>query len=109
MTREEFIDLLDDEGYSFSLSLGGNVIVNHRGSVDLYSLKTLPPGVVFKNGGRVYLRSLETIPLGVEFKNGGYVDMPLLVDVFFEYWNGNIEGVDNKRVLNLMISKGMFI
>jgi hypothetical protein len=24
-------------------------------------------------------------------------------------WNGNIEGIDNKRLLNLMIKKEMFI
>jgi hypothetical protein len=43
---------------------------------------------VFTNSGDVYLRSL----IG-----GGFDD-----------WEGNIEGIDSKRLLNLMISKGIF-
>ena len=148
MTREEFIEQLDKEGYSYEME-GDKLVVTHRGSVylrslqilppgveftnggnvDLNSLKTLPPGVEFKNGGDVDLDSLKTLPPGVEFKNGGYVDLRSLKTIppgvefrnegdvylraliggWFEEWKGNIKGVDNKRLLNLMIKQGVFI
>jgi hypothetical protein len=44
--------------------------------------------VVFRNEGNVYLRSLI----------GGWIDD----------WKGNIEGIDSNRLLNFMISKGVF-
>jgi hypothetical protein len=44
--------------------------------------------VVFKNKGDVYLRAL----------TGGW----------FDDWKGNIKGIDSKRLLNSMISKGLF-
>ena len=128
MTREEFIKVLDEKGYSYEI-VGDLIIVTHRGDVRLESLETLPPGVEFKNEGWVHLDSLKTLPSGVEFKNGGDVDLysletlppgvvfnnggyvllESLVGGWFEEWSGNIEGVDSKRILNLMIKKGVFI
>ena len=100
----------------------------NRGSVYLWSLKTLPPGVEFKNGGYVNLENLKTLPPGVHFKNEGYVYLSSLETLppGVEFNNGGdvwlsglgwvdhnkrirIEGVDNKRLLHLMISKGLFI
>ena len=69
MTREEFIQILNDKGYSYEIE-GDKIVVTHEGSVDLESLKTLPPGVEFNNEGHVYLDSLKTLPPGVEFNNG---------------------------------------
>ncbi len=153
MTREEFIKVLEEEGYSYEID-GDKIVINHRMGVDLRGLKTLPPGTEFKNGGyvcldsletlppgvvfrnegKVYLESLKTLPPGVEFRNEGSVYLHSLVtlppgvmfrnggDVNLESliggvfinkwignWIGNIEGVDSKRLLNLMISKGVFI
>ena len=128
MTREEFIDILDGEHYSYKIE-GGKVIVTEGGNVNLIYLTSLPPGVVFegeghvnlisltslppgvefKNGGNVYLRSLTSLHSGVEFKNGGSVRLNSLVGGYFIEWQGNIKGIDNKRLLNLMISKGVFI
>ena len=148
MTREEFIKELDREGYSYKIE-GDKLVVTYDNTVQLPSLKTLPPGVEFKNEGNVYLYSLETIPPGVEFKNGGGVflpslktlppglefkngwyvdlssletlppgvefknggdvDLSSLVGGWFEDWKGNIKGIDSNRLLNLMISKGVFI
>jgi hypothetical protein len=31
-----------------------------------------------------------------------------LIGGWFSQWKGNIEGVDSKRLLNFMISKGVF-
>jgi hypothetical protein len=44
----------------------------------------------------------------VEFKNGEDVDLRSLIGGWFYYWSGNIEGVHSKRLLNLMIKKGIF-
>jgi len=131
MTQEEFIEVLKEEGYSYEIE-GDKIIVTHRGhrgnvylgaltslppgvefknggGVDLESLKSLPPRVVFMNGGSVSLDSLKSLPPGVEFSNEGGVYLESLIGGWFFEWKGNIEGIDSKRLLNLMISKGMFI
>ena len=89
-------------------TLPPGVEFKNGGYVNLESLKTLPPGVEFKNGWYVDLRSLETLPSGVEFKNEGPVDLRSLIGGFFNKWDGNIDGVEPKRLLNKMISMGMF-
>ena len=78
------------------------------GDVFLNSLKTLPRGVVFENESCVYLESLKTLPPSVEFKNGGYVNLESLVGGRFDEWEGNIGGIDYKRLLNKMIELGLF-
>ena len=147
MTREEFIGILKQEGYSYEID-GDKIVVTHGGDVDLGSLKTIPPGVEFKNKREVYLTLLETLPPGVEFKNRGSVFLGALTTLpagvefknkggvslgslttihsgvefknkgnvwlkslvgdMLSNWGGNIEGVDSKRLLNGMISKGIF-
>ena len=89
-------------------TLPPGVHFKNDGSVNLSSLETLPPGVHFKNEGYVYLSSLETLPPGVEFNNGGDVWLSGLGWVDHNK-RIRIEGVDNKRLLHLMISKGLFI
>jgi len=88
----------------------------NEGYVGLNSLKTLSPGVEFKNDGDVWLVGLKTLPPGVEFKNGEDVCLKSWIgregwnnNGWFDDWEGNIKGIDSKRLLNLMISKGMFI
>ena len=129
MTREEFTKQLDKKKYSYEIEgdkiiiisgYGGNVYLNaltslppgvefrNKDHVGLESLTSLPPGVVFKNGGYVYLRSLTSLPPGVEFNNGGDVWVRDIIGGFFNKWKGNIEGVDEKRLLNKMISLGLF-
>ena len=89
-------------------TLPPGVHFENDGDVWLRNLETLPPGVAFKNRRNVHLGSLETIPPGVEFKNGGNVKIKGLGWV--EDNEGiRIEGVDNKRLLHLMINKGLFI
>jgi hypothetical protein len=127
MTRDEFIQILDENGYSYKIE-GDSVVITHKGNVNLISLMSLPPGVEFNNSGGVYLNSLTSLPPGVAFKNGRTVDLrsltslppgvkfenrwgvnlESLIDGFFYYWEGNIEGIDGTRLLNLMISKGLF-
>jgi len=92
-------------------SLPPGVEFMNGGSVRLESLTIIHPGLEFKNGGSVRLDSIKAIPPGVVFENEGSVYLESLIwgEGWFEDWSGNIEGIDNKRLLNHMISKGMFI
>ena len=133
MTQKEFIKILDEKKYSYEIE-GNKIIVTHKGDSWLTSLTSIPAGVVFNNGGEVDLRGLTSISPSVEFNNKGYVCLDSLTylptgmefrnegNVFlkslvrvsglregrFINWDGNIDGIDNKRLLNLMISKGLF-
>ena len=130
MTREEFIKVLEKDGYSYKVE-GDKIVVTHKVGVHLNSLTSLPPGVVFNNKGSVYLRSLTSLPPGVEFNNknkGGYVSLQSLESLppdvvfnnvgdvnlrsiiggIFDHWKGNIKGINSIRLLNVMISKGIF-
>ena len=107
MTREAFIEKLDDKGYSYRIK-GGKIIVTYKGYVYLGSLTSLPPDVEFKNGGYVFLNSLTSISPGVEFRNGKDVSFKSLIGGYFEEWKGNIDGIEPKRLLNKMISIGLF-
>jgi hypothetical protein len=128
MTQHEFEQELKKGGYSFRRA-GDEILVTHQGSVWLDSLESLPPGVQFQNRGdvgldslkslppdvqfqnqgSVWLRSLKSLPPGVQFQNQGSVYLRSLVGGWFEDWKGNIEGVDPKRLLNLMIDKSLFV
>ena len=92
-------------------SLPPGVEFMNRGRVYLRSLTSIPPGVVFKNKGDegdVWLDSITSLPPGVEFRNGGDVSLDYLLGDYFNRWNGNIEGIDSKRLLNKMIKDGIF-
>ena len=94
-------------------SLPRGVVFNNKGvvnggGVNLRSLTSLPPGVVFRNEGRVYLDSLTSLPPDVEFRNRGYIKLKSLMGGYFDDWKGNIEGIDNKRLLHVMIKQGVF-
>ena len=90
-------------------SLPPGVEFKNWSGVNLNSLTSLPPGVVFKNGGIVKLSALPSLPPGVEFRNWEHdVYLVALIGNWFSKWKGNIEGIDSKRLLNSMISKGLF-
>ena len=132
MTQEAFIKILDEKGYSYEIE-GDKVVVTHEGDVGLDALTSIPPGVEFKNEGHVYLDSLTSLPPGVVFKNEGYVGLPhvyldsltslppgvvfknrgrvylrSLTGRWFGEWQGNIEGIESNRLLNVMIKQGVF-
>jgi len=98
MTREKFIKVLDREGYSYRVE-GNKIVVTSifKGTVDLRSLKSLPPDVVFKNKWGVYLNALTSLPPGVVFKNSKSVDLRSLkslpLDVVFR--NGGHVNLDS--------------
>jgi hypothetical protein len=134
MTREGFIEILDRVGYSYEIegdkiivtdghrvddehlvslnilkSLPPNVHFKNPGTVDLTRVETIPPGTVFSNSGNVNLAGVQSIPRNnVEFRNGGYIWLMSLMTLNTEEFEGNIPGINNKRLLNLMINKGLF-
>ena len=111
MTQEEFIQILDEKGYSYEIE-GDNIVVTNGdsffGNVDLHTVRTLPQNLEFKNRGSVDLIILKSIPPGVEFNNGGAIIIRSIIQGWLSNWKGNIKGIDSKRLLNLMISKGVF-
>ena len=90
-------------------NLSSVVVFENRGNVDLPVLTSLTLGVEFSNEGYINLRALTSLPLGVEFKNGGDVYLGLLIGRWFNEWESNIEGIDSKMLLNVMIKQGVFI
>jgi len=89
-------------------SLPPGVEFRNGGGVNLYDLTSLPPGVVFRNGGGVGLGSLTSLPPGVEFRNDGDVNLDSIIGGWFDEWEGNIEGIGSKSLLNMMIKQGLF-
>jgi hypothetical protein len=107
MTRDEFIKELDKKSYSYEIE-GDKIVVTHKVNVLLSSLTSLPPGVEFNNRGSVSLNSLKSLPPVVEFNNKGNVNLESIIGCWFYDWKGNIEGIDSKNLLNVMISKRIF-
>ena len=107
MTQEVFIKVLDKEDYSYEIE-GDLIVVTYGYGVDLSALTSIPPGVEFKNGGYVDLSALTSLPPGAEFKNGRDVYLGYLIGRWFKEWQGNIEGIASKRLLNVMIKQGVF-
>lgn len=108
MTREEFIKVLDKEGYSYEIE-GDKVIVDaDGGNVYLELLTSLPSGVEFWNRGIVNLKSLKSIPPGVEFWNiNGDVLLRSIIDGWIWEWEGSIKGISPNRLFNGMIKRGI--
>ena len=90
-------------------SLHPGMEFRNGGDVYLDSITSISPGVEFKNDGDVNLSSITSISPGVEFKNDGHVYLQSLIGGGFENWSGNIDGIYNKMLLNLMIKQGVFI
>jgi len=109
-------------------SIPPNVVFNNTMDVDLGGLKDIPHGVEFNNGKNTYLdsvtsispdvkfnngwginlRSLERIPRSVVFNNQGWVDLTHLLGGLDYDWVGHIKGIYKRRLLNKMISIGIF-
>ena len=86
------------------LEIPSDVIFENEGEVTL-SIEEIPENVEFANEGDVYLYYVENIHTSVKFNNEGEV---FLKGDWFGGWEGNIEGIDSKRLLNVMINKGVF-
>ena len=124
-----FVTYKDDVWLGSITSLPTGVEFKNKGDVWLESLTSLPTGVKFKNKGHVYLGDLTSLTPGVEFRNKGHVVLSSLTSIspgvvfdneesvilksliggWFNDRKGNIDGIDSKRLLNLMIKQGMLI
>ena len=100
MTREAFIEVLDEKGYSYKLD-GNKIVVTYKRYVYLESLETLPPDVVFNNKGNAALGSLETLPPGVEFNNGAsvFLDSIETLSPGVEFNNGEDVYLESLKIL----------
>jgi hypothetical protein len=119
MTREEFIDLLKDKGYSYEIE-GDRIIITHGGMVaillsvpiplnlkvefrndehvDLNNATELPEDIVFNNTNDVFLGSLKNLPKGIKFQNTNDVFIGMnLEDLpsWLEFNNGNYVWLGN--------------
>ncbi len=130
MTREEFIEVLEEKEYSYYTIEGDKIVINRNGPVFLAAPTSLPPNVEFRNAGYVDLASVTSLPSGVKFNNGDYVDLASVTSIHpsvefngggevylksligkataFRTWKGNIYGIDSNRLLNKMIKGGVF-
>jgi hypothetical protein len=126
MTREAFIKVLEYNNCSYEIegdkivathkdgiilflnSIPSGVEFNSNGVVYLYELKDLPSGVEFNNKEEVVLDSIENISPDVKFNNSGNIRLDSLTGGWFYEWDGNIEGIGENRLLNKMISLGLF-
>jgi|688.fasta_scaffold652447_2 hypothetical protein len=128
MTKEAFLQLLDRAEYSYEID-SESIIVTNIGDVNLNYYVSIPPNVKFKNVGSVYLSRLKSLPpnthflntgyldLGsitslhqtTEFSNGGEIHLESLVGGWFDDWTSNIDAINNKKLLNLMTKKGVFV
>ena len=112
MTTEEFKVTLEFYDYSY-VEEGGKILVIGGGTrskktIWLSNCVRLPSDVEFINDGNIWLDSLVRIPSGVVFSNSGIVFLRSLVGKTFHKWDGNIDGVEPNRLLNKMISDGLF-
>ena len=99
-----------------------DVEFNNGGYVNLSYVISIGKNVKFKNNGNVFLgKHLNRINSSVEFNNSGAIYTFIIsgmklgdilddfsYDIQVDDWQGNIEGVDSTRLMNLMISKGLF-
>jgi hypothetical protein len=137
MTIEEFKSALDQKGIFYEME-EERLVIECYSDLNLNRIKTIPPGVIFRYwlsgvNLKVYLNDLEEIPPGVEFMGGRiYLNSlrridpsvkigsncvmvcPMLgeetindVPVIYHFLFG-IEGIEDWRILNLMISLGLF-
>ena len=107
--RRSFLSGLDTNQFKYEEMDDDKIIVTHGEGLYLGMTKFIPSNLEFRNKGDVTLSLLRSIPVGVKFNNSGdvYLGKHFLGN-YISFWKGNIEGVDNKRLLNLMISKRLF-
>jgi hypothetical protein len=89
--------------------LPNGIVFKNTGGVNLKSLKNLPPDVNFSNKRGINLNSIRTIPKEIQFTNGGMIWLKSIIkEGYFNKWTGNIDEILWKRLLNKMISEGLF-
>ena len=106
MTTEEFKRKLDAHDYSYVEEESRILVIGK--DIWLSNCVRIPSCIEFINNGNVWIESLVSIPSGVVFSNSGIVHLKTLIGKTFHKWDGNIDGIEPKRLLNKMISIGLF-
>ena len=79
MTREQFINILNEKGYSYDIKDNGTIRIlsgDSKNIVDLESIESMPSDVEFtRTCGGVRLYKLKEIPSRVYFNNKSYVNL----------------------------------
>ena len=88
-------------------SLPRGVEFTNPGYVYLDSLESIPPDTKFKNGRSLSLYSLKSIPKEIVFENGTVIWLDSL-GINSNQWEGNLEGINTRRIINKMIELGLF-
>jgi hypothetical protein len=107
MTSKEFTKVLNKLDISYKM-IDGKIIVNDNGNAYLPDEESLPPNIEFRNKGDIYLYRLASISPGVIFNNSGGVHLKRIMGGWWINWEGNIDGMSSKRLLNMMIKQGVF-
>jgi hypothetical protein len=108
------------EGFRIIFSNPGNVFLEslvslpartefvNWGFIDLENLTHVSPGVKFRNTYWVWLNSLRSIPPGVEFGPNTSPYLKKYSNDCISQWPINIGGISFNKLLNKMISLGLF-
>jgi hypothetical protein len=95
-------------------NLPKGVIFSNKKWITLRSVTSLPEEMIFSNGESIILTSLTTIPKGVIFSNDGFVQLGYKNKAGHylafgpNQWEGNIKGINDKKLFNRMIELGLF-
>jgi hypothetical protein len=103
-------------------TLPEGTVFENEGTVDISNVKEIPKGTIFSNGGYATFPRCSSISSGVKFINGGDVYFgPLrLICPSVKFLNSGkisilewtlfsqMEGIDSKKILDKMISIGLF-
>jgi hypothetical protein len=118
MNLEEFKVILEDIGVLYTENKNGNSIVvtdykkSPAGALLLNSIEEIPAGVEFAYRGTIYMWGLKRISPSVKFSDLSVIHSPLFPSVW-ETGIGmkfvfSVPGISDNRVLNRMISLGLF-
>jgi hypothetical protein len=125
MTQEEFINVIERKNYPYSIE-GDTIVFPSRINNITFDITSIPSNVEFRNGGDVVMNVLESVPANVKFNNGGSIFMHnvksvdpsspflnksrvFLYEISTMIFPPKIKGIRNKRILNLMVKRGLFL
>jgi len=125
MTREDFIDALNQHGYKTNVegdklivdgdyhdhiimdidSIPSNVTFINKGFISLPRLKEIPEGVTFNNSGYASLEMVDKISSDTIFNNRGFVAVPKLEKIPAGAQFNNRGTIETNRVSIDMLDK----
>jgi len=87
-----------------------NVTFNNEGEINLATYTKIPASTKFnEKNGDIFLNSLKSVSPEIQFHNRGILVLGKIDPRAREGWKGFVPGIDDKRLINFMIKKGLFI